>query len=62
MALGEEMAEEIRISMSSGSVEAPFSEEGVWDSLRQCFDPEIPVNIVDLGLIYDLQIKARFIE
>ena len=25
--------------------------------MRGCFDPEIPVNIVDLGLIYDLQIS-----
>jgi probable FeS assembly SUF system protein SufT len=28
-------------------------EKIVWDRLRSCFDPEIPVNIVDLGLIYD---------
>jgi probable FeS assembly SUF system protein SufT len=35
----------------------PFSEEQVWTALRQCFDPEIPVNIVDLGLIYDLRIE-----
>ena len=27
-------------------------EERVWDELGQCFDPEIPVNIVDLGLVY----------
>ena len=27
-------------------------EKHVWDQLRCCFDPEIPVNIVDLGLIY----------
>jgi len=34
-----------------------FSVERVWDALRQCFDPEIPVNIVDLGLIYDLSLE-----
>jgi probable FeS assembly SUF system protein SufT len=27
-------------------------EEMVWDSLKTCYDPEIPVNIVDLGLVY----------
>ncbi|HVS50909.1 MAG TPA: putative Fe-S cluster assembly protein SufT [Opitutaceae bacterium] len=33
-----------------------FSEQAVWEALKTCFDPEIPVNIVDLGLIYDLAI------
>lgn len=28
-------------------------EKEIWDQLRGCYDPEIPVNIVDLGLIYD---------
>src|SRR5215469_15783099 len=28
-------------------------EKRVWESLKTCYDPEIPVNIVDLGLIYD---------
>src|SRR5262245_33124794 len=32
-------------------------ETGVWNTLKTCFDPEIPVNIVDLGLIYDMQIS-----
>ena len=34
-----------------------FSEEAVWAALKTCFDPEIPVNIVDLGLVYDLAIE-----
>lgn len=29
-------------------------EAAVWDQLKTCFDPEIPVNIVDLGLIYSM--------
>jgi probable FeS assembly SUF system protein SufT len=35
----------------------PFSEKLVWDELRKVFDPEIPVNIVDLGLVYSCDIK-----
>jgi probable FeS assembly SUF system protein SufT len=31
----------------------------VWDQLKTCYDPEIPVNIVDLGLIYDCLITPR---
>ena len=36
----------------------PLQEEQVWDVLRTCFDPEIPINIVDLGLVYDLRIEG----
>jgi probable FeS assembly SUF system protein SufT len=32
------------------------NEKQVWDQLKTCYDPEIPVNIVDLGLIYDCEI------
>jgi metal-sulfur cluster biosynthetic enzyme len=32
-------------------------EELVWAELRQCFDPEIPLNIVDLGLVYDVSVR-----
>ncbi|MEX2116874.1 MAG: iron-sulfur cluster assembly protein [Bacteroidota bacterium] len=31
-------------------------EAQVWDALKECFDPEIPVNIVDLGLVYEVKI------
>ena len=32
------------------------NEEMIWDQLKTCYDPEIPVNIVELGLIYKLDI------
>jgi len=34
-------------------------ENQVWEQLKTCYDPEIPVNIVDLGLVYDMQITAE---
>jgi FeS assembly SUF system protein len=35
---------------------AEINEAEVMDALRECYDPEIPVNIVDLGLIYNIAI------
>jgi probable FeS assembly SUF system protein SufT len=37
--------------------DSAVTEEQVLEKLRTCYDPEIPVNIVDLGLVYDLQIQ-----
>ena len=42
---------------NSHDLNSDFSEQLVWDQLKTCYDPEIPVNIVELGLIYDLRIQ-----
>ncbi len=54
-ALGAEFA--ARGNGTATEATASFSEAAVWDALKGCFDPEIPVNVVDLGLIYDLVIE-----
>lgn len=42
---------------AAAASDGPFSEEKVWAQLRECYDPEIPVNIVDLGLIYSVDVS-----
>ena len=42
--------------------DATVKPEEVIEVLRQCFDPEIPVNIVDLGLIYNIAIKPERVD
>jgi probable FeS assembly SUF system protein SufT len=32
-------------------------EKAVWDQLRMCYDPEIPINVVELGLIYESRLE-----
>lgn len=56
-ALGEEMKKGVLQADQSEANDGPFEEKQIWDALRGCYDPEIPVNIVDLGLIYDLTIE-----
>ncbi|MFS8063825.1 MAG: putative Fe-S cluster assembly protein SufT [Luteimonas sp.] len=34
-------------------------EQLVWKQLRTCFDPEIPINVVDLGLVYEASVLPR---
>ncbi len=56
-ALGDAFAEKFRQGLQlEESQDDSFSEDRVWNALKTCYDPEIPVNIVDLGLIYDLNI------
>jgi probable FeS assembly SUF system protein SufT len=52
-ALGEEV-EAPAAADSSGEDTGPPTEEAIWEALRKVYDPEIPVNIVDLGLVYNM--------
>ena len=42
-------------SQNNNSKIKEYNEKHIWDVLKTCYDPEIPVNIVDLGLVYDLK-------
>jgi len=35
------------------------SEQRIWYALKNCYDPEIPVNIIDLGLVYNVKIEEN---
>jgi probable FeS assembly SUF system protein SufT len=57
---GDAIGRETRSAESAASAKALTGEalvNEVWQTLKTCFDPEIPVNIVDLGLVYDMQVS-----
>tara|TARA_B100001750_G_scaffold247103_1_gene271724 strand:+ start:646 stop:1188 length:543 start_codon:yes stop_codon:yes gene_type:complete len=56
-AIGKKIKEDVSNANQINNGE--YSEELVWEQLKTCYDPEIPVNIVDLGLIYDLSKKGN---
>jgi probable FeS assembly SUF system protein SufT len=53
-ALGKEVAKAVDIAPDASDEEL---EKAIWDQLRTCYDPEIPVDIVELGLIYECAIE-----
>ncbi|MFQ5528244.1 MAG: putative Fe-S cluster assembly protein SufT [Thermoanaerobaculia bacterium] len=50
-AIGKEPPESRTAELTEGALE-----DRVWAQMKKCYDPEIPVNIVDLGLVYDCQL------
>ena len=52
-ALGKEPGEALAVPAEASL------EERIWAGLRTCFDPEIPFNIVDLGLVYDMSMAEQ---
>ncbi len=58
-AIGKEVAAASANGVAKAASDQPLSEDDVWTQLKTVYDPEIPVNIVDLGLIYSLEIKPQ---
>ena len=59
-ALGVEVPVEVRSAQAAASADTSTPEgveKAVWDQLRTVFDPEIPINVVELGLVYDLKVR-----
>ncbi|MEJ1096873.1 MULTISPECIES: putative Fe-S cluster assembly protein SufT [unclassified Pseudoxanthomonas] len=55
-AIGKEAATPLSLPADASDEEV---EALVWNQLRTCFDPEIPFNIVDLGLVYEANLRHR---
>jgi len=55
-AIGKEPPEPLELQAGATDEDV---EKLVWKQLRTCFDPEIPINVVDLGLVYEATVKPR---
>lgn len=53
-AIGKEVPVALTLADDAGDADV---EKLVWEQLRTCFDPEIPINIVELGLVYDCDLE-----
>lgn len=58
-AIGKESQGAVAEQTASVNADGSVTEEQVWNALRNVYDPEIPVNIVDLGLVYDMQLQPQ---
>ncbi|HEX7243503.1 MAG TPA: metal-sulfur cluster assembly factor [Longimicrobiaceae bacterium] len=48
--------------MSTALVAEPTDTARLWDALREVMDPEIPISLVDLGLIYDVRVEEGAVD
>ena len=55
-AIGKEPTEPLELAAGASD---DAVEQLVWRQLRTCFDPEIPINVVDLGLVYEAVVSHR---
>ena len=60
--IGSQDADALGLSPATAEAQPPgpanqVSEPKVWEILRSCYDPEIPANIVVLGLVYEMEVK-----
>jgi len=51
--------ETIPVDSASASGDGTVDESLLWDCLRTCYDPEIPINIVELGLVYRCEVRPQ---
>ena len=56
-----ENADALGFESNTENIETPSGdiEQQIWDQLKTCYDPEIPVDIYELGLIYDVKIDSE---
>ena len=53
---------EVQPWLEEAEKDGKVNEKAVWEAMKTCYDPEIPVNIVDLGLIYDVEIDGSEVD
>lgn len=53
------VAEKSKLTAASEAIASGDIEGAIWEQLKLVYDPEIPVNIVDLGLVYDCKVKKE---
>lgn len=55
-ALGFEASQRTELEKKELVGDGTVDEDAIWEQLRTCYDPEIPINIVELGLIYECDV------